>query len=101
VFTILAWTSASTATFAWNPPPPAVGDGLCSRACEADACLRFVEADADADTQRRCVSEAALRLGDLRRAGPDQACIQRCIQHGSPVELTLLDGVEPSSLGQR
>ena len=98
-FTLLAWTSASTASVAWNPPPPAVGDELCSRACELDACLRFE--GADADTERRCASEAALRVEDLRRAGPDHACVQRCVLHGPPVELSLLDKDGSWRLGQR
>ena len=91
----IAWKSASMSGMDWQPPP-AVGDGLCSQACEVEACLRFW--GTDADTERRCVSEAATRVGDLRRAGPDHMCVQRCFQHGSPVELSLLEGVPSRSL---
>ena len=84
----VGWTSASTAGSAWNPPPAPVAHGLCSQACEVQACLEF--AGGVADAERTCATTASHRVRDLRRAGPDQACVQKCAVSGAPVALSLL-----------
>ena len=84
----VGWTSASTAGAAWNPPPAPVVHGLCSQDCEVQACLQFAEEVPEAE--RACAQAASSRMHDLRRAGPDQACVQKCAASGSPVALSLL-----------
>jgi hypothetical protein len=90
------WASASSSSAAWNPPPPAMADGLCARACEVSACLAFEAFDQASEAQ--CVSEVAHRATDLRRAGPDSACVQKCAVHGLPVDILLLSSSDTASL---
>ena len=93
------FASASQSGSAWSPPPPVVHDGVCARACEVAACISF-GGDTPEVTQV-CALEAAAQFRDMRRAGPDRACVQRCEQDGAPVDLALLWAPESALLGSR
>ncbi len=99
VSTGVGWTSSSTARDSWSPPEAMISDGLCSRACEVQACLQFAEDPADAS--RECAMHVALVATDLRRAGPDQACVEQCASHGSPVSLSLISPEGSTPVGLR
>jgi|GEM_PF-4494590 len=93
----VGFVSASSRDMSWCPPPAAVHDGYCARACEVAACVEFAE-DTDA-AARECAANAASHFQDLRRAGPDQACVQRCELQGAPIDLARFESPATDAFG--
>jgi hypothetical protein len=81
----LGFVSMSPHDGPWSVASAAAPSGVCAQACEVAACLSFM--GSSAESSRQCHAQADSHWSDLRRAGPDPACVTRCEHDGLPVEL--------------